>query len=48
MKRLRIACCPPRSDNDEWFLIPTIRLTTGGMWTDNKDGVFIVQSIVSI
>lgn len=40
MKRLHIRCFHPRSDNDEWFLIPTIRLTTGGMWTDNKDGVF--------
>ena len=39
MKHLRITCFKPRNDNDDWYLIPTIRLTTSGAWTNDNDGV---------
>lgn len=39
MRKLRLTCFSPRADGDDWYLLPTFRLTTGGMWVHDKDGV---------
>ncbi len=43
MKRLRINCFPPRADNNDWFLIPTIRLSVDNTYSLNETGWHCVK-----